>query len=107
MDDIVEAFIIFLIVVTVAFCGYFVIYSLNLTGTAVGQYSAEFCDKKGCAEDEKTVSGYLYPGDTMSCPPKASIFRYFILVGKVSVPQYETYYLKEGTCEITPLTPTR
>jgi len=100
-ENLVLLVLIALVVAVVILLGYIIIYSFNLTGTAIGHYTAIYCDPNGCDDDQASHSDYLYPDDSLTCPNQASIFQYFLFIGKILVPQYQTYYLLEGSCQVT------
>ncbi len=111
LSEIIENFFLILlaivVVVAVVLLGYVIFHDFNLTGTAIGHYSATYCDPNGCSEDQKVHSNYLYSGDSLTCPNEASIYQYTTLIGKILISHYETYYIQEGTCQVQQLSPAR
>lgn len=107
MSDLVEKILIFFIIVLIVLAvvlvvlfGFVVVHSHNLTGTAIGYYSATYCDPNGCDVDQSDQGDYLYPGDALICPDSASVFQYFIFIGNSLFPINETYYLLPDTCRV-------
>jgi len=103
MDDFLTYLLIGLIVVALVLLGVFIAHDLNLSGTAVGRYSGVYCDPVGCGSGQVRSSGHIYPGESSVCPESTSVFWYFFPAGKVLIPQYKSYYLLDGSCQITPL----
>lgn len=76
----------------------------NWSKTAVAISTATYCKETSCYGEQKVISEYIYPGEPLGCASEARVFRYFIMVGKVLVPNYDTYYIKSDTCQILYIT---
>ena len=100
LERILAILLLVLVVAMVILLVSVVIDTYNLTGTAIGYYEATYCDPYGCEVDQEVHSEYIYPGYALACPSEVSIFQYFI-PGKVLIPIYETYYIVDGTCQVT------
>ena len=103
MDDFFAYLLLIIVIVALVTLGYSVVHDLNLSGTAIATYTGDYCHPSGCDYGQETDSGYIYPDEPFTCPESISVFKYFMMVGKNLIPQYDSYYFQEGSCKVTSL----
>lgn len=75
-------------------------HELNWSKTAVAISTATYCQDFECLGKQVVASEYIYPDEQIGCHSTTRVFKYFIMAGKVLIPQYDTYYIRPETCQV-------